>query len=55
MGRHVQKMPKNTENREWEWHGLRYCVMSLLELELELVPYSEAKPVLEKVGFQRRP
>ena len=24
------------------------------ELELELVPYSEAKPILEKAGFQRR-
>ena len=24
------------------------------ELELELVPYSEAKPILEKAGLQRR-
>ena len=25
------------------------------ELELELVPYSEAQPLLEKSGFPRRP
>ena len=26
-----------------------------LELELEIVPYAEAKPMLEKAGFQGRP